>query len=594
MRIAYTVRATDPAEHRARFTVDLEDVDAPTVDLVLPSWVPGSYHIVNYVRALFDFSAHRPDDRTPLPIERVDKARWRVTRGGARSVRVEYSGYGHDLVTEGFDLTPDHLLLNAGTSLPFVDGHLDDPVELVIVAPPDWRVVTELAEVGGHPPRFRAANYDELLDNPIDVGRPLVVTIRPVGIPHRISICGTGGTYETHRIEEDLGKIVEATVRLVGDSPLASYTFFFHVNDVPDGGLEHATSTSCVVPRLIYPPDLRYRRFLGLVSHEYFHLYNVKRIRPKAFDRFDYTRENYTRLLWWMEGTTDYLSDVVLLRAGLLPPPKFLEAMAASAKTFLDTPGRRGRSLEEASLSAWVDYYQPYEETPNLSVSYYLKGALVSMCLDLEIRHRTDGKASLETVLRALWNDFGKVGRGVGEEDLLPVANRATGLDLTDFFAKYVRGTEELDLDAFARLAGLAFGPRPKPPDDDSPDPGYLGIRYETVDGLVRVKNVLLDTPGRRAGLSPGDEIVAINRMKVVAAQFDKTLESYPPGTAVDLTIFRRGYLTQLAVETGRKPPEKYAFTPVDAPTELAKRVHEGWLGAKWEPAKKGDAPASP
>ena len=587
MAIHYTVRAAEPEEHRGRFAIDVDAITEPTLDFVLPSWVPGSYHIVNYVRGFRGFQARDPSDGRPLTVERVDKARWRVRTDGASAIHVEYSVYGHDLVTEGFDLTTNHLFVNSALCLPFVDGHLTDPVEVTIQAPPDWKVVTELAEVGTHPPRFRAANYDELVDSPIDVGRPLLLTIRPCGIPHRISICGEGGNYETHRLEEDLGKLVEATVKMVGESPLRSYTFFLHLADLPDGGLEHATSHSAVVRRSTFQPAESYRHFLSLMSHEYFHLYNVKRIRPKVLGPFDYTKETYTRLLWWMEGTTDYFSDVLLRRAGLLTVSQYLEGLAKQGKEYLSTPGRRQLSLEEGSFLAWVDYYQPFEETPNQSVSYYLKGALVSLALDLEIRHRTENKASLETVLRTLWEGYGKVGRGLEEGELEPVAERAVGLDLGRFFDKYVRGTDELDLDAFAHLAGLAFGPKPRAADADEEEPGYLGLHLEDSGGFVRIRHVLTDTPGRRAGLSPGDEIVAVNGAKVTFAGFDKALRACPPGTPVDLAVFQRGFLRHVALTTGKPPPEKYAFTPVDAPDDLARRVYEGWVGAPWEPAKK-------
>jgi predicted metalloprotease with PDZ domain len=590
MQIRYEVGGAELLEHRARFALDLREVDAPTVDVVLPSWVPGSYHIVNYVRGIERLTAHRSTDHAALPVERVDKARWRVTTGGASAIEVAYSVYGHELVTEGVDITPDHIFLNAALCLPYIDGHQSEPIELTLHVPSGWRVITELPPLGLEPPRFRAQNYDELVDSPLDVGRPLVLTIRPSGIPHRIALCGEGGNYEAHRLEEDIGKIVDATVRMLGDSPLSGYTFFYHLTDVPDGGLEHATSCSCVVHRNCFEPAERYERFLSLTSHEYFHLYNVKRIRPKVLGSFDYTRENYTRLLWWMEGTTDYFSEVVLRRAGLVSTPKFLERMGKFVKEFLTTPGRRTKSLEDESYVAWVDYYQPYEETPNHSVSYYLKGLLVSMCLDIEIRHRTEARASLETVLRALWTEYGKTGRGVEEDALLGVANRATGLDLAPFFARYVQGTDEIDFDAFARLAGLSFGPKPKPPGEETPEPGYLGIRYEDAGGIVRVRNVLSETPGRRAGLSPGDEIIAINGAKVTHTGFDKSLLGYPPGTPVELSVFRRGYLHPVPLTMGKSPPEAYVFTPVEGASDLARRVHESWLGTKWEPASKPDA----
>jgi predicted metalloprotease with PDZ domain len=585
MRIRYSVRPDAPAEHLGRFSVDVGDVSTPSVDLVLPSWVPGSYHLVNYVRGVYGMTAQASPDGPPLPVERVDKTRWRVLTEGRSEFRVSYSVYGHDVVTEAFDLTPEHLFVNAALCLPYVDGHQADPVTVHLDIPPDWHVVTELEEDGA-PHTYRAPDYDTLVDNPIDAGHPLVLTIRPAGIPHRIVLCGEGGNYDARRLEEDLGKIVEATVRLVGESPLRSYSFFYHLSDYWDGGLEHANSNSCMVLRTTFASPEDYQHFLSLTSHEYFHLYNVKRIRPKVLEPFDYTREMYTRLLWWMEGTTDYFADLVLRRAGLYSPSKFLSEFAKLARYYLDTPGRRFTSLEEASFLTWVDYYQPYEETPNRSVSYYLKGKLVSMCLDLEIRHRTEARASLETVLRALWTEYGRTGRGLEEDGLLPVANRATGLDLAPFFDRFVRGTDELDLNAFAPYAGLSFAAKPKPPDDDTAAPGYLGVKIEDSGGLPRLRHVLLGTPARRAGLTPGDVLVAINGVRVGFDRFDKSMALYPPGTPIEVALFRRGFLRTVRFTTGTPPPDQYAFAPLEAPSDLARRVYESWVGVPWEPAE--------
>ncbi|HTT15717.1 MAG TPA: PDZ domain-containing protein [Thermoplasmata archaeon] len=584
MQIRYAATAAEPAEHWGRFSIDLDGVDAPSLDLVLPSWVPGSYHILNYVRGVRDVRARSVPSGTPLAVERVAGTRWRVPTAGHASVRVEYRVYGHGLVTEGFDLTPEHLFLNAALCLLYVDGHQDEPVELALGVPPDWQVVTELPETGPGSRRYRAASYDELVDNPVDAGRPLVLTVHPRGIPHRIAICGEGGNYEARRIEADLVKIVDATIELVGESPLHRYTFFYHLSDVPDGGLEHADSNSCVVSRTVFRPEESYRRFLDLTAHEYFHLYNVKRIRPKALLRFDYTGEQYTRLLWWMEGATDYFADLILRRAALLTPAQFLDATAAKMKQYLELPGHRKLSLEEASFTAWVDHYQPYEETPNESISYYVKGSLVSTCLDLEIRHRSENRASLETVLRTLWTEYGKVGRGIEEGELPAIARRSTGLDVEPFFERYVAGTEEIDLDAFARYAGLTFGARPKPKDDDSEPAGWLGILVEDRGGLARVRTSFAGGPGRAGGLTAGDEIVAINGVRVPFANLEKALRGLAPGSPIELAVFRRGYLRRLEVTAGTPPPEKYVFRPVADADARARAVYSGWVGAPWEP----------
>jgi predicted metalloprotease with PDZ domain len=587
MQIHYTVRADGMTDHRARCTVDLEGTTGDAVDLVVPSWVPGSYYIRNYSRGFRDFVARSEPDGRPLDVRPVDKARWRVATGGADHVRVDYTVYGHDLITEGFDLTHEHMFVNAALCLPFVDGELGTSVTLTVEIPSDWKVVTELEEVG--PRTYRARTYDELVDSPLDAGVPVVLTIRPSGIPHRISLCGEGGNYDARRLEQDVSKVVGASVALLGDSPLSAYTFFVHLTDVRDGGLEHSASTSCVVDRTCFQPEPSYQRFLSLIAHEYLHLYNVKRIRPKVLGPFDYTQEAYTRQLWWMEGTTDYFTYLVLRRSGLYTIDQFLKQRARTIREYVTTPGRNRISLEDSSLLAWVDYYQPFEETPNQSVSYYTKGDLVSMCLDLEIRHRSETRASLEDVLRTLWNEYGKPGVGLGEDELLPVVNRSTGLDLTSFFDRFVRGTDDLDIASFARLAGLDLAPAPKPPEEkDSPEPGDLGVAVEDSGGLPRVRRSFAGRPAYSAGLTPGDEIVAIDGLRVTFSNLEKTLERYPPGTTAEITVFRRGYLHTVRLVTGVKPPEKYVLAPAASPTELAQRVYEAWVGEKWAPRAVG------
>ncbi|MFZ1022962.1 MAG: PDZ domain-containing protein [Thermoplasmata archaeon] len=585
--IRYGVAVEDPKSHIAQFTIDISGIASDSVDLVLPSWIPGSYHIVDPARQVLELTAATDPGGESLQVERRDKARWRIPLVGNPQVHVRYSVYGRRPETDALDVTDEHLFLNAGRFLPYVDGRKEEPVEVAIHVPDDWKIITELREVGKQPFRCRADNYDDLVDNPIDCGTPVLLETRPLGIPHRIVLCGHGGNYEPHRLEEDIGKMVEATIKLFGDSPISHYTFFYHLNDVSDGGLEHRFSTSIVLPRSTFKPEASYLRFLSVTAHEYFHLYNVKRIRPTVLGPFDYTRENYTKLLWAMEGTTDYFSDLILRRAGLVSNSKFLDRCAESIRVYQTIPGRRLRSLEEASLLSWIDLYGPDEDTINRSVSYYRKGALVSMCLDLEIRTRTENRSSLEQVFRHLWEEYGKRDRGIGEDDLLPIMNHVTGLDLGTFFARYVAGTDEVDFDHFARMAGLSFAPKPKPPDaDEEGEAGYLGVLFEEHDRRPRLTHVLSDGPGRRAGLSPRDEIVAMNGERVSHDGFAKLLRRFPPGASVEVTLFRRGWLMSRTVTMGKSPPEKYSFVPVGEATALQKSVYEAWTGTRWEPSK--------
>lgn len=594
--VRYDVSIEDPKAHRILVVVDIPEVTGETLDLVVPSWVPGSYHIRDGARNLRNFRASQSGTGAPLTITKQDKARWRVTTQGTSHIEVRYEAYAHELADDGVDATEEHLFLNAGMFVTYVEGRDRDPLEITIHVPPSWRVYTELPELGKSPARFRARDYDQLVDEPIDCGTPVELSIRPAGIPHRILICGQGGNYEAHQIETDVGKIVEAAIRLMGGSPLQHYTFFYHLTDGARpvyGGLEHKNATSIVVGRNTFRPEEDYRTFLGVTAHEYFHLYNVKRIRPQVLGPFDYTKENYTHLLWAMEGSTDYFESLILRRSGLVTAPKYLEYRAKSIQKYTNTPGRRVASLEQLSFDAWIQEYKPYEETPNQAVSYYLKGDLVTMCLDLEIRSRTECRSSVEEFFRTLWNEYGQRDRGLGENEILPVANRVTGLDLTDFFTRFISGTAEVDFDRFLGYAGLKIEALEHPPGkEEEPPAGWLGVLLKEDGRRARITSVRDDGPGRRAGLSPDDEIVALDGQRVMFDELPKALQRYPPGSSVTVTVFRRGYLTQVPVETGKVPPEKLLIVPVDDATPLARKVHESWLGVPWEPRKKPALPA--
>ncbi|MGC2288990.1 MAG: PDZ domain-containing protein [Thermoplasmata archaeon] len=591
MPIRYDVSVEDPKTHRLQVAVDIPEVTGPSVDLVLPSWIPGSYHIQDQARNLRGLRAVQAGSGTALPVLRQDKARWRISTEGVSHLEVRYEVYGHNLSDDGLDVTSEHLFLNAGMCLPYVEGRDREPLEVVVHVPSPWRVYTELAEIGRSPARFRAHDYDELVDEPIDCGTPVELTVRPAGIPHRILLCGRGGNFEAHQVETDVAKIVEAAIHLMGGSPLQHYTFFYHLADgrwPVQGGLEHKNSTAIIVGRTAFRPEEDYRSVLSVTSHEYFHLYNVKRIRPQVLGPFDYTKENYTHLLWAMEGSTDYFGTLILLRGSLLTPPKYLEEVAKNIQKYVNTPGRKVASLEELSYNTWIDLYHRYEETPNQSVSYYLKGDLATLCLDLEIRHRTEGKYSVESVFRALWDEYGAKDRGLEENEILAVANRITGLDLSDFFQRYISGVAEIDFDVFLGYAGLKLEPQERPPGkEDEPLAGWLGVTLKDDAGRARITTVLDDGPGRRAGLSPDDEVLALDGQRVTYADLPKALQRAPPGSSVEVTVFRRGLLTSVSVETGKVPAEKLLIVPVEDAPPLARRVHEGWLGLPWEPRKK-------
>jgi predicted metalloprotease with PDZ domain len=589
-KVSYVVTPADLISHRIHVSVEVQGIPPGTnnVDLVMPVWTPGSYEIRDYSRNVRGLSA-RTLSGEPLPVAKVLKNRWRVASGGETVLIFSYTVYGHELSTQGLDVTPDHVYMNGAHVFCYLDGALNTPLDITLSTPPGWKVFTELQEVEKNPPHFRAKDFDELVDSPIEMGNPAEYTIRPGGIPHRILFCGTGGNFSPHSVEEDLTKMVETTRKLFGTLPMSHYTFFFHLAEKWDGGLEHATSTSIVLPHNIFRPKKSYEEFLDVTCHEYFHLFNVKRIRPAVLGPFDYSQENYTRLLWAMEGMTDYYTFLLLRRADLLTPKRYLAIVGKHIKRYKETPGRLVQSLEEASFDSWIDLYHPYEESRNSSISYYLKGELVSMCLDLEIRGRSGNTKSLDDVMRHLWKEYGARDQGISEDAYIKEAEKATGLDLGQFFRNYVSGTTEVDFPAYFGYAGLDLSTEEKEgdKDEDEEKPAFLGIDPEKGDGSLKIAVVVEGSPAQRAGLSAGDEIVALDGTRVALSTMGDALKRYEPGDKVEVTYFRRARLGTLSVTLGKAPPEKWMIKPKTAPTTEQKRLLESWLETSWDGISK-------
>jgi predicted metalloprotease with PDZ domain len=589
-KVSYVVTPADLVSHRIHVSAEVQEITPGTdsVDFVMPVWTPGSYEIREYSRNVRGCTARTPAGE-PLSVTKIAKNRWRVPCGGSQALIFSYTVYGHELSTQGLDVTPEHIYMNGAHVFCYLDGSLESPSEVTLNPPPGWKVFTELTEVEKNPPHYRAKNFDELVDSPIEIGNPAEFTIRPGGIPHRIIFCGSGGNFTAHRVEEDLTKMVEATRKIFGMLPVTHYTFFFHLADKWDGGLEHATSTSIVLPHHIFRPNKSYEEFLDVACHEYFHLFNVKRIRPAVLGPFDYSKENYTRLLWAMEGTTDYYTFLLLRRAGLLTPKRYLEIIGKHIKRYKETPGRLVQSLEESSFDSWIDLYHPYEESRNSSISYYLKGELVSMCLDLEIRGKSGNAKSLDDVMRHLWKEFGARDLGMSEDAYLKEAQKATGLDLSEFFRNYVSGTTEVDFPLYFGHAGLDLVSEDKEAakDDEDEKPAYMGIDTEKVDGTLRITVVVEGSPANRAGLTAGDELVAIDGTRITLNTLVDTLKRYEPGDAVEVTYFRRARIGKLSVTLGKAPPEKWMIRPKATPTDEQKRLLESWLETLWDGISK-------
>jgi predicted metalloprotease with PDZ domain len=376
---------------------------------------------------------------------------------------------------------------------------------------------------------------------------------------------------------------VEAHARVFGGVPYDRYAFMLMLAPAAYGGLEHRNSTALLSTPFAFTTRKKYEDLLELISHEFFHLWNVKRIRPRALGPFDYTRENYTRALWIMEGVTSYYDRWTLRRAGLQPVKRYLEKLTEEWHKLLSTPGRHKQSLEESSFDAWVKLYRPDENSVNSTVSYYLKGGIVTLCLDLEIRRRTGGRRSMDDVLRRLWERFAAKGDGFDEGTVQREFEGAVDLDLGAFFDRCVRGREDPDLAGALAGAGLNLkvGWEKHPPEGAAEGfvPGWLGVNTKSDGGRLWVGSALTGGPAEEAGLYAGDEILALDGFRVEERSLNERIHARRAGDRVRLTVFRREQLRDVEVTLGTRPHDKFDIAPIESPSDEQRAVYKGWLG---------------
>ncbi|MGV3494621.1 MAG: M61 family metallopeptidase [Ramlibacter sp.] len=507
----YRVEAADPAAHLFQVTLTIPQPQAAQ-RVSLPAWIPGSYLVREFSRHLQKLSA-RQDGRA-VAVHQVDKASWQVDCVPSRPLVLTYEVYAFDNSVRTAWLDAQRGFFN-GTSLCLrVHGQAQEPHELEVVAPrafPHWEAATGLEPLKTGKRGFGtylAADYDELVDCPVELGPFFSAEFRACGVPHRLVVAGAPPSFDSDRMVADMQKICEAQVRFWHERrrpPFKGYLFLLNVVDDGYGGLEHRNSTALICSRRDLPRlgDARlsdgYVTLLGLVSHEYFHTWNVKRLRPAEFAHYDYAGENYTQLLWFFEGFTSYYDDLLLRRAGLVDDATYLKLLTKTANQVLQTPGREVQSVAQASFDAWVKYYRQDENTANATVSYYTKGALVALCFDLTLR--LEGHTDLDQVMRALWTRC--KGGPMAEADFAAVLKELGGRSFAREFAAWVHGTRELPVRELLEQHGVAVM------EDAAQLQQRLGVRVNEAQGLV-LKNVLRGGAAEQAGFAANDEWVGV------------------------------------------------------------------------------------
>jgi predicted metalloprotease with PDZ domain len=597
----YSIRPLNAAAHLFEVRLTVANPDSEGQVFAMPAWIPGSYMIRDYARHVVAICAEA--DGVGLSLKKLDKSRWR-TAPTERAVTLILEIYAHDESVRGAHLDMTHAYFNGPCVFPAVVGQEDVECKIDIVATElpeakNWRVATSMNRAGAEPYGFGnyvAKDYAELIDHPVEIGNLSIGEFQVEGVPHMIAIRGNTKA-DMARLCHDLQTLCSFHMKMLGTpSDLDRYVFLLYAPGSGYGGLEHRWSSSLVADRDSLPirgdegisPE--YRTFLGLVSHEYFHLWNVKRMKPSVFTPYDLSQESHTELLWVFEGVTSYYDDLALVRSGLILASDYLELLGQTVTRVIRGQGRRSQSVAESSFDAWTKFYKQDANAGNAIVSYYTKGSMIALALDLKLRTETDGRISLDDVMRVCWERWGETGEGMPERGLEEVSSEVSGLDLGDFFDAAVRGTGELALEQLLHEHGVDYclrkakGRKDKGGDEVDADklPAvWLGANLAVRAGKAVFANLSNGGPAECAGVSPGDELVALDGIRADVSGSDTRIRRYRPGDKSELTVFRGDELLTLKLRWAEAPADTcFLQEDSDASSTAAER-RDNWLNAQ-------------
>ncbi|VWB63677.1 peptidase M61 domain-containing protein [Burkholderia lata] len=593
--IRYSIAPKDLAAHLFEVSVTVTDPDPEGQRFSLPVWIPGSYLVREFARNIVTLGAFNDAGRK-VRIAKTDKHTWQAAPvNGALTLR--YDVYAWDLSVRSAYLDESGGFFNATAVFLSVAGREDAPCEVDIAKPAGaafraWRVGTALPEARGTKRygfgAYRASNYDELSDHPVTIGEFALATFDAHGVPHDIVIAGRVTQLDMERLRTDLKRVCEAQIALFEPkskkAPMDRYVFMTLAVSDGYGGLEHRASTALICNRTDLPVKGRpettegYRTYLGLCSHEYFHTWNVKRIKPAAFVPYDLSKENYTSLLWLFEGFTSYYDDLMLVRSGLMSQDEYFAALGRTVGGVLRGTGRLKQSVAESSFDAWIKYYRQDENATNAIVSYYTKGSLVALAFDLAIRAQTRNRKSLDDVMRLLWQRYGRdfyrgKQAGVEENEVETLIEEATGVALGRLFADAVHGTRDLPLAELLAPFGVTL----------APDVANGAAVKPTIGARLRggadctFAAVYEGGAAHRAGLSAGDTLIAVDGLRVTGTNLDVLLARYRPGDKVEVHAFRRDELRTAKLKLDGPEVTRYRLTAAAKPAAVSK-AREAWL----------------
>ncbi|MCL2591320.1 MAG: PDZ domain-containing protein [Betaproteobacteria bacterium] len=587
--IHYAIRPSRPEAHlfEVRCTVSMPDPNGQR--FFLPTWIPGSYMIREFARHIVSIKAEAGGRLVAL--DKLDKHTWRAACVPENeALTLVYEVYAWDLSVRAAHLDQTHGFFNGTSVFLAVAGQTGSPC-LVDIQPPaicgqGWRVATALPRAEGEPGAaqpwgfglYRAADYFELIDHPVEMGVFMLDHFKAGGVRHSIALSGQNDCDIT-RLKSDLARVCQWQADLFGaPAPMKHYMFLMRAVDEGYGGLEHRASAAIIIRRdnLPYPGMKKvsdgYMACLGLCSHEYFHLWNVKRIRPAVFEPHDLSRENHTRLLWAFEGITSYYDNLALVRSGAISVGDYLGLLEKNISSVLKTPGRARQSVGQSSFDAWTHYYRQDENSPNAIVSYYAKGALIALVLDCRLRLESTGRCSLDGVMRALWRRYGLTGVGVPEEGVFDMVAEISGSKIARWLHKAVEGTDDLPLAKWFKPFGIRCRI------EAASGTPSMGIKLGE-GKTARIATAYEGGPAQRAGLSAGDTLIAVDGLRIDSSSLSKMLERRHAGNRIEIHAFRRDELMRFELELAPAPLDTVKLSLETKLDKATRALRNGWMG---------------
>ena len=570
--INYQLTVTDAKHHLADVSITFPDVGSKTLAVKLPVWRSGRYEILNLSKNINQFSAHDGSGQA-LSWHKTDKNTWQLLLKQPGDVTINYQVYANTLKYRVAHIDETHAYLDASGVFMFTPTMRQQPLTVSLSVPESWQSRSGMDKIAAH--TFRADDYDQLVDSPIESGLHEFLAFELDGIDYEIIIWGDGN-HDINDLEAQIS-LMHAEVKQIWQTfPYQRYVFMYHAGDGLRGATEHVNSTIIQQARFNFKPRKSYLKVLATTAHELVHTWNVKAYRPAGIAPYDYSQENYSDLFWMAEGITSYYDDLLLLRAGIYQPKDYFEVVAKSIHDHLKKPGRKVESLAQTSFDTWLK--DDAQQTHNASTSIYLEGHLMAWRLDQEIRHLTDSQYGMDELQLRLYQHHRNMDRGYSKSDVLKLLKDITGTDMSAFWSDYIEGTTAIDFDQLLSFYGLQR--TEKNTDDENPATyAWIGAAFDSDDKSVLIKTVDSDSPAWQAGLNAGDQLLAIDGIQVTNENIEKRIQQLSLDESHNIHYFSAGRLTETQLTAVTDPNPEFKIEPVEKPSKAQKVSYKAWTG---------------